>query len=102
MDELAWVEEEVIDLAEFFSMFGDGSRLKILFTLQMGEKNVTEITHLMGMQQTAVSHQLKLLRHMRLVTYRKEGRNVLYSLNDSHVNDILSIGIAHIQEAQRV
>ena len=93
MSDVVWVEEEIIDLAEFFSMFGDGSRLKILFALQSGEKNVTEITQLMGVHQTAVSHQLKLLRHMRLVTYRKEGRNVLYSLNDDHVNDILSIGI---------
>ena len=53
------------------------------------------------MHQTAISHQLKILRHLRLVTYRKEGRNVFYSLDDHHIKDILNIGIEHVQETQR-
>ena len=76
-DEIIPVEEELTDLAEFFKIFGDKTRLHILFLLfSKPETGVNELSDAMSMQQTAISHQLKILRHMRLVTYRKEGRNV--------------------------
>lgn len=102
IDETIPVDEELTDLAEFFKIFGDKTRLHILFLLfSKPETRVNELSDVMSMHQTAISHQLKILRHMRLVTYRKEGRNVFYSLNDQHIHDILNIGMQHVQEAQK-
>jgi ArsR family transcriptional regulator, lead/cadmium/zinc/bismuth-responsive transcriptional repressor len=96
------VDEELTDLAEFFKIFGDKTRLHILFLLfSKPETGVNELSEAMEMHQTAISHQLKILRHLRLVTYRKEGRNVFYSLNDHHIRDILNIGMQHVQETQK-
>ncbi len=95
------VEEEILDLSEFFKTFGDPTRLRILFFLSQGEKNVQSITEELGIQQATISHQLSTLRILRLVTYRKEGRKVFYSLDDHHIFDILKIGIHHIQEGQK-
>jgi len=92
------VEEEIIDLSEFFKTFGDPTRLRILFLLSEGETDVHTVSSRLKLGQTAVSHQLKLLRYLRLVRYRKEGRNVYYSLNDDHIEEILKIGMEHIQE----
>ncbi|MDC7220052.1 MAG: metalloregulator ArsR/SmtB family transcription factor [Spirochaetales bacterium] len=92
------VEEEIQDLADFFKIFGDPTRVRILFLLREGEFCVHDISVLIEMQQTAVSHQLKLLRHARLVKYRKEGKQVFYSLNDEHIEEILAIGLDHINE----
>lgn len=92
------VEEEIIDLAEFLKTFGDPTRLKILFLLLHGEQSVQNISASLSVKQTAISHQLQLLRHLRLVRYRKAGRNVYYSLNDAHISQILTLGIEHIQE----
>ncbi|NQT58150.1 MAG: helix-turn-helix transcriptional regulator [Bacteroidetes bacterium] len=102
IDEIIPVDEELTDLAEFFKIFGDKTRLHILFLLfSKPETGVNELSEAMEMHQTAISHQLKILRHLRLVTYRKEGRNVFYSLNDHHIKDILNIGIQHVQETQK-
>ena len=98
MEQLIPVEEEIIDLAEFFKTFGDPTRLKILFLLRDQELSVHAAAEQLGLQQTTLSHQLKILRHLRLVRYRKEGRAVYYSLNDDHIDQILRIGIEHIQE----
>ncbi len=95
------LEEEITDLSEFFKTFGDPTRLRILFFLAQGEKNVQSITEELGIQQATISHQLSTLRMLRLVSYRKEGRKVFYSLDDHHIFDILKIGIHHIQEGQR-
>ncbi|MCI6673192.1 MAG: metalloregulator ArsR/SmtB family transcription factor [Sphaerochaetaceae bacterium] len=91
-------EEEVVDLAEFFKVFGDPTRLKILFVLQEGETDVTSLCEEVGLQQSTVSQQLKLLRARRLVKWRKEGRNVLYRLNDEHIQRILALGSEHYEE----
>lgn len=93
------VDEELDDLSEFFRIFGDRTRLQILFLLlQDPGKGVGAIAEELELHQTVISHQLQILRHLRLVRYRKSGRNVYYSLNDSHIKDILMIGIAHLQE----
>ena len=92
------VEEEMQDLAEFIKVFGDPTRLKILFYLRETPLCVHDLSLLIGMQQTAISHQLKVLRQMRLVKYHKEGRMAVYSLNDIHINQILDIGLLHIAE----
>lgn len=95
------VDEELQDLTDFFKTFGDATRLRILFALSQGEQNVQSLTESLGVQQAALSHQLATLRLLRIVTYRKEGRRVFYSLDDEHIASILHIGMDHIQEAQR-
>ena len=92
------VDEEVQDLAEFLKLFGDPTRLRILFCLREKPLCVHDLSRLTGMQQTAISHQLKALRQMRMVKYVKEGRMAVYSLNDNHINGILDIGLQHLSE----
>ncbi|MGN1317609.1 MAG: ArsR/SmtB family transcription factor [Lachnospirales bacterium] len=84
------------DLGDFFKIFGDSSRLKILFVLFKGEKGVSEIVDEVGMSQSAISHQLRILRQNDVVKFRKEGKNVIYSLDDEHVSILLEKGIEHI------
>jgi len=91
-------EEELIELGAFFRVFGDSSRLKILFTLLEGDFCVNCIAETCGMTQSAVSQQLKLLRASRLVRSRKEGRSVIYSLADEHISKILALGREHYEE----
>ncbi|PKN73238.1 MAG: transcriptional regulator [Candidatus Cloacimonetes bacterium HGW-Cloacimonetes-3] len=85
-------------MAEFFKVFGDGTRLKILYFLSRHELCVADIASLVEMQQSAVSHQLKLLRLNRLVKLRKDGTTVYYSLDDSHVESIFAMALLHLQE----
>ncbi len=92
------VDEEVQDLAEFLKVFGDPTRLRILFYLREKPLCVHDLSELTGMQQTAISHQLKVLRQMRMVKYVKEGRMAVYSLNDDHIGGILDIGLHHLSE----
>lgn len=91
-------EEEFIDLAEFFKTFGDSTRIKILYDLMQGEKNVGEISDDLSMNQSAISHQLKILKIARLVKARRDGRSMYYSLADNHVRTIMSMGREHIEE----
>ena len=84
-------------LALLFHIFGDGTRIRILHALEQGELCVCDISHLLGMTKSAVSHQLKTLRLANLVTFRREGQVVYYSLADDHVKDIIDIGLAHLQ-----
>lgn len=91
-------EEIVSDLAELFKIFGDRTRLKILFVLLKEEMCVCDIAHILGMQQSAISHQLRVLKQSRLVKFRKEGKTVFYSLADAHVKTVLSQGVEHITE----
>lgn len=86
------------NLADFFKVFGDSSRIKILYSLLNGEKCVLDISEDIGLSQSAVSHQLQLLRNNRLVRYRREGKSVLYSLDDNHIFSIINQGIEHIEE----
>ena len=91
-------EKELGDLAELFKVFGDSTRIKILYDLFYGEKNVTEICADLEMNQSAVSHQLKLLRSAKLVGTRREGKQVIYFLVDDHVKTIIAMGKEHIEE----
>ena len=91
-------EEEMQDLAEFFKVFGDATRLKILYVLKHSEMCVLDIAHMLGMTQSAISHQLRVLKQMDLVKNRREGKTIFYSLADSHIVTILSQGLDHIEE----
>ena len=91
-------EEELLDLAELFKMFADSTRIKILYDLFDGEKNVSEICDDIEMNQSAVSHQLKLLKTSKLVNSRRDGKAVIYSLADDHVKTIIAMGKEHIEE----
>lgn len=91
-------EEEMQDLAEFFKVFGDATRLKILYVLKCSEMCVYDIANLVGMSQSAISHQLRVLKQMDLVKNRREGKTIYYSLADAHIVTILSQGLDHIEE----
>ena len=91
-------EEEVTDIADFFKVFGDPTRLKILFLLDSGEANVNSISANLGISASVASQHLKLLRVARLVRWRKDGKNVIYSLNDEHISRILALGTEHYEE----
>lgn len=92
------LDEEISDIADFFKVFGDSTRLKILFLLEQGELPVHAIAETLDMQQSTISQQLKLLRASRLVRHRKEGRHIHYRLNDDHIARILSLGVEHYEE----
>lgn len=92
-------DDEVGDIADFFKVFGDPTRLKILIALdRSGEMGVGQIAEAASMSQSAISQQLKLLRASRLVKFRKDGRNAIYRLSDDHIHRILSLGIEHYEE----
>ena len=91
-------DETLYDLAEFFKVFGDTTRIKILYVLFEAEMCVCDIANLLGLGQSAVSHQLRLLKQMRLVTFRRDGKTVFYSLADGHIKSIISQGMEHINE----
>ena len=91
-------EDLLYELAEFFRVFGDSSRIRILYELLKGEKCVQDISQNLNLSQSAVSHQLQTLRVNRLVKYRKEGRTVFYSLDDDHIFSIINQGMEHIEE----
>lgn len=89
--------EFIQEMAEFFKIFGDGTRIRVLQTLMEGEKNVGDLAEALEMSQSAVSHQLRVLRQNDLVKYRKEGKVVFYSLDDEHVENVLQQGMAHLR-----
>ncbi len=92
-------EDEILyDLAELFKIFGDSTRIKILYVLFESEMCVCDIAQLLGMTQSAISHQLRLLKQSKLVKYRREGKTVFYSLADGHVRTILGQGMEHVAE----
>ncbi len=91
-------EEILYDLAELFKVFGDSTRIKILFVLFQSEMCVCDIAQLLHMTQSAISHQLRVLKQSQLVKYRREGKTVFYSLSDNHVKTILGQGLDHIEE----
>ncbi len=92
------MENELYDLAELFKIFGDSTRIRILYDLMDGEKNVTEISEDLGMNQSAISHQLKILKTSKLVSARREGKAMIYALADDHVKTIIEMGKEHIEE----
>ena len=91
-------EEELYDLAELFRIFGDSTRIRILYALFEAEMCVCDIAQLLGMTQSAISHQLRSLKNARLVKARREGKTVFYALADDHVKTIIGQGMDHILE----
>ena len=90
--------EELYDLAELFKVFGDSTRIKILYVLFESEMCVCDIAQLLGISQSAVSHHLRVLKQSKLVKFRKDGKSVIYSLTDDHVRTIIDQGLEHICE----
>ena len=91
-------EQELLDVAELYRVFGDRTRVTILYTLTDAELGVGEIAESLGMSLSAVSHQLRVLKQAHLVRYRREGKSALYSLSDDHVRTILDQGLEHVRE----
>jgi ArsR family transcriptional regulator len=91
-------EGTLYDLAEFFKIFGDSTRIRILYALYERELCVCDIAGLLNLTQTAVSHQLRILKTSNLVKTRREGKNIIYSLTDDHVRTIIDCGMEHIAE----
>ena len=91
-------EEILYDLAELFKVFGDSTRIKILYVLFESEMCVCDIAQLLSLSQSAVSHQLRLLKQSRLVKSRRDGKTVFYSLADDHVRTIIDQGKEHVEE----
>ena len=93
------LEDEVFQsLSELFKVFGDGTRLKIIYALLKTELCVCDIAEILGMTQSSISHQLRVLKSARLVKYRKEGKVVFYSLDDEHISKIFDAGMTHLNE----
>lgn len=91
-------EELLVMLADFFKIFGDTTRIRILSALFITEMCVCDLSEILGVSQSAMSHQLKILRQAGLVKFRKEGKSAFYSLKDDHVKQILDTGISHLTE----
>ena len=91
-------EEDLYDVAELFKVFGDTTRIKIICALFEAEMCVCDIAQLLNMTQSAISHQLRVLKQARLVKYRRDGKVVYYSLDDEHVKYIFNQGLSHIKE----
>ena len=94
-------EEELYELAEVFKVFGDPTRIRILWALFEAEMCVCDIASLLNMSQSSISHQLRLLKQARLVKFRREGKTVYYSLDDEHVKMIFDQGLVHVKERIR-
>ena len=89
-------DEILYDLAELFKVFGDSTRIKILYSLFETELCVYDIARLLNLSQSSVSHQLRILKNSKLVKFRREGKSVFYSLDDEHVREIISMGMEHV------
>ena len=91
-------DEYLYDLAELFKVFGDSTRIKILYALFESELCVGDIAQILGLSQSAVSHQLRILKDSKLVKFRRDGKIIFYSLDDDHVRNIISMGMEHVEE----
>lgn len=98
LDESMPDEEMLYDLAELYKVFGDSTRIKILYALFEAEMCVCDIASLLQMTQSAISHQLRVLKNSKLVKFRREGKTVFYSLADDHVRTIIDMGMEHLCE----
>ena len=90
-------EQEAAQVAELFRALGDASRVRIISVLAHGEMNVSALAELVGISESAISHHMRGLRQMRLVRFRKEGRQVFYALDDDHIADLYRRGLEHVQ-----
>lgn len=91
-------DETLYDLADFYKIFGDSTRIKILCVLRSKEMCVQELADAVGMTQSAISHQLRTLKQTDLVKNRREGKTIYYSLADNHISGIIDMGLEHINE----
>ena len=91
-------EEILYDLADLFRVFGGSTRIKIMYALFESELCVGDIAEALGMTQSSVSHQLRVLKDNKLVKFRRDGKQIIYSLDDDHVRSILSLGMEHVEE----
>ena len=92
-------EEEILyDLADFYKVFADSTRIKILYALLQSEMCVCDLAQILNASQAAISHQLRMLKQMKLVKFRREGKAIFYSLSDDHIETILNQGFEHISE----
>lgn len=98
--EETYTEKLIVDLAELFKIFGDSTRIKILYAMLDTELCVNDIAGRLQMSQSSVSHQLRILKTSKLVKSRREGKSIFYSLDDEHVRSILSMGMEHIMEGE--
>lgn len=87
-----------LNISELFKIFGDPTRMKIIYALEDRELCVCDISNILGMTKSAISHQLSILRQANLVKFRRDGKNVIYSLSDEHIQQIIDAGAAHVQE----
>lgn len=101
VDEKMPPEEDLYDLADVFKVFGDSTRIRILFVLSEAEVCVCDLAETLNMTQSAISHQLKILKQSKLIKNRREGKSIFYSLADEHVKEILEIGLEHVTEDMR-
>ena len=91
-------EDTIIDIAELFKVFADSTRMKVIYALLEDELCVCDIANIVGTTQSAISHQLRILKQAKLVKFRKEGKVVFYSLDDDHIHEIVKKGCEHIEE----
>lgn len=91
-------EEILYELAELFKVFGDSTRIRILYALFENELCVGDIAELLNMSQSSVSHQLRILKDAKLVRFRREGKSIFYALDDEHVYHIIEMGMEHVEE----
>lgn len=91
-------DEYLYDLSELFKIFGDSTRIKILYSMFDTELNVGDMAKILNLSQSSVSHQLRILKDSKLVKFRREGKSIYYSLDDEHVRTILSLGMEHVEE----
>ena len=91
-------DDRLYDLSEVFRVFGDSTRIRILYALFESELCVCDIAQLLGLTQSAVSHQLRILKDAKLVRFRREGKSIFYALDDDHVRSILAMGMEHLEE----
>ena len=91
-------DEYLYDLAELFKVFGDSTRIRILYALFESELCVNDIAQLLNLGQSSVIHQLRILKDAKLVRFRREGKIIFYALDDEHVRNILSMGMEHVEE----
>lgn len=91
-------ENTLVDVSELFKVFGDSTRVRILYFLYDKERNVNQISRALSMNQSAISHQLKILKNSKLVKSKRNGKEIIYSLDDEHVYNIINQGLEHINE----
>lgn len=91
-------EQEIYNLSDFFKVISDGTRIKILLALQQGDFKVQELCEKLSMSMSAISHQLRILKQSDLVRYKRQGKNIIYSIADEHIKLIIDMALEHINE----